>query len=83
MLSVGESFLAVVLVGISFYRGFYGYSIGYRWQTLFGSDRFSTVGLHRRPIVVSDRNLHGRIPITVRESDPMGLREWDPIGFLR
>jgi hypothetical protein len=75
MLSVGESYLAVILVGISFYRGFCGYSIGYYWSTLFGSDRFPTVGLHRRPIAVSDRNLHGSIPITVRESDP--------IGFLR
>ncbi len=70
-------------MGNSFYRGFCGYSIEYYWPALFGSDRFSTVGLHRRPIVVSYRNLHGSIPITVRESDPIGLREWDPIGFLR
>jgi hypothetical protein len=62
MLSVGESYLAVILVGISFYRGFCGYSIGYYWPTIFGSDRVSAVGLHRRPI---------------------GLRECDPIEFLR
>ncbi len=75
--------MGVVLVGISFYRGFCGYSIGYYWPTIFGSDRLSTVGLHRCLRVVSDRNLHGSIPITVRQPDPIGRGEWDPIGFLR
>jgi hypothetical protein len=76
MLSVGESDLAVILAGISFYRGFCGYSTEFYWPTIFGSDCFSTVGLHRRPIVVSDTNLHGSIPITIRESDSIGVREW-------
>jgi len=83
MVSGGEPYFDVLLVGFPFHRGFCGYSIGYYWPTIFGSDRFSTVGLHRLPRVVSDRNLCGSIPITVRESDPIGPRQWDPIGFLR
>jgi hypothetical protein len=78
MFSGGESYLDVILVRISFYSGFCDYIVGYYWSTIFGSDPFSTVGLHRGPRVVSDRKLHGSIPITVRESDPIGLREWDP-----
>ncbi len=83
MFSGGESYYDVVLMGFPFHRGFCGYSIGYYWPTIFGSDRFSTVDLYRLPRVVSDRKLYGSIPITVRESVPIGLCEWDPIEFLR